>query len=323
MTDFNPPRLLRSPHLQTLIGSRGRSHWVKARARDLLNVAERHAITTDEGVTLEVWLSRQSHGAPTVILLHGWLGHADSSYLLSAAAQLWRAGFSVARLNLRDHGDTAHLNLEMFHSARIEEVVEAVRRIESIHATGPCGLAGFSLGGNFALRVARTHPIPTIAVCPAMDPAVTMGQIDTGWAAYRLFFVRKWHRALRAKQRAFPEHYRFEQALRLRTVSELTDLFVSRHTDYPSTQAYFDAYSLTGNALQGVRATIVYAEDDPVIPSGGFLNLPDTLHLTPVARGGHCAFIEGLNQPAWIDRLLTENFSETLISGAKQNQAAH
>ncbi|MCB1685648.1 MAG: alpha/beta fold hydrolase [Pseudomonadales bacterium] len=323
MTDFSPPRLLRSPHLQTLIGSRGRRHWVNARARDLLVATERHSLTTEDGVTLEVWLSRQHLDAPTVILLHGWLGHADSSYLLSAAAQLWHAGFSVARLNLRDHGDTAHLNREMFHSARIQEVVEAVRQIESVHATGPCGLAGFSLGGNFALRVARAHPLPTIAVCPAMDPAVTMRQIDSGWAGYRLFFVRKWHRALRAKQQAFPGDYSFDQALRLRTVSELTDLFVSQQTDYPSTQAYFDAYSLTGNALQGIRATIVYAEDDPVIPCSGFLNLPDTLHLTRVARGGHCAFVERLNQPAWIDRLLTENFSAALLPEAETGQPAH
>ena len=72
----------------------------------------------------------------------------------------------------------------------------------------------------------------TVAVCPAMDPATTMHQIDNGWIGYRLFFVRKWHRALRAKQRAFPDHYRFEQALQLRSVSALTDLFVSEHTDY-------------------------------------------------------------------------------------------
>ena len=281
MSDFNPPLLLRSPHLQTLIGSRGRGHWVRSRAQKLLEIAERHSITTDDGVTLEVWLSRQRHDAPTVILIHGWLGHADSSYLLSAAAELWSTGFSVARLNLRDHGNTAHLNQSMFHSARIQEVVDAVRVIESNLATGPCGLAGFSLGGNFALRVVRAHSLPTIAICPAMDPGITMLQIDNGWFGYRLFFVRKWHRALRAKQQAFPELYRFDEALRLRTVSALTDLFVSEHTDFASTRDYFDAYALTGTALEGTRATIVYAEDDPVIPSTGFLNLPDSLTLTP------------------------------------------
>lgn len=312
MADFEPPALLRSPHLQTLIGSRGRGRWVAQRAAPMLAVAERRTVTTSDGTELEAWISRRSGEAPSVILIHGWLGHADSSYVLSAAAALWEAGLTVIRLNLRDHGDTAHLNREMFHSARIQEVVDAVTAIEAGYATGPCGLAGFSLGGNFALRVARAHPIETVAVCPAMDPTATMDQIDNGWFGYRLFFVRKWHRALRAKQRAFPDHYEFDRALQLRTVSALTELFVAEHTGYASTADYFDAYALTGPALEGTRATVIYACDDPVIPAAGFDNLPDSLTLLPVTRGGHCAFVEHPMRPAWIDRTLAAHFRSTL-----------
>ena len=36
------------------------------------------------------------------------------------------ADYDVARLNLRDHGDSHHLNDEIFHSCRIAEVVGAV-----------------------------------------------------------------------------------------------------------------------------------------------------------------------------------------------------
>ena len=48
------------------------------------------------------WVSSNSSGAPTVILIHGWLGHADSSYVLSAAAHLWEWGGHCAFIdNLR------------------------------------------------------------------------------------------------------------------------------------------------------------------------------------------------------------------------------
>ena len=63
------------------------------------------------------------------MLLHGWEGSADSTYLLSLAQSLFAAGFEVVRLNLRDHGATHHLNRELFHSCRLPEVVGAVRAL--------------------------------------------------------------------------------------------------------------------------------------------------------------------------------------------------
>jgi predicted alpha/beta-fold hydrolase len=279
----------------------------------VLEVARQEILSLGEGVRLEAWLSEQPRPSPAIILIHGWLGHADSSYVLSAAAELWDAGFSVYRLNLRDHGDTAHLNEAMFHSARTREVVEAVEELRQRFARGPVGLAGYSLGGNFALRVARATGLESVAICPAIDPPATMGSIDRGLAIYRLFFVRKWHRALNAKQSAFPERYRFDQARGLKTVEALTHLFVREHTDYPSTEAYLAAYSLTGDALAGTRATVVYAEDDPVIPAAGFDALPDSLSLVSTRHGGHCAFVQHPAAPTWSDRLLRRHFAERLL----------
>ncbi len=318
--EFKPHPLLRSAHVQTLLGSRGRGIWVNRRAHSVVSAAQRVVLTCTDGVRLESWVSSNISGAPTVILIHGWLGHADSSYVLSAAAHLWECGFSVIRLNLRDHGATTHLNEELFHSARIREVVAAVQQLEENHATGPCGLAGFSLGGNFALRVARARaaaddvrPIETIAICPAINPASTMARIDSGWVGYQLFFVRKWHRALRAKKLAFPALFEFEQALQLRSVAALTDLFVALHTDFQSTQDYFAAYALTGDILADTRATILYAGDDPVIPSEDFGHLPPSITLKALSQGGHCAFIENLRQASWADRYLSTHFHRALV----------
>ena len=66
---------------------------------------------------------------------------------------LFAAGFDVFRLNFRDHGDTHHLNPGLFHSCRLEEVVHALADLQDrLQARRWC-LAGFSLGGNFSLRV--------------------------------------------------------------------------------------------------------------------------------------------------------------------------
>ncbi len=308
---FKPGQALRSPHVQTILGSRGRGFWVRRRAADLLSRSERLLLSTDDGVQLEAWLSRQPETAPAVILIHGWLGHADSSYVLSAAAELFRHGFSVVRLNLRDHGDTAHLNEEMFHSARTAEVVDAVRRIRSL-LNVPIGVAGFSLGGNFALRIARDTRFPTLAICPAIDPTATMDSIDGGSPIYRLFFLLKWQRSLQRKETAFPQRYDFSAAKKLRTVSALTDLFVREHTDFPDTASYLDAYTLTGSVLADTEATVLYAEDDPVIPAEGFERLPTGISRVATRHGGHCAFIQDPRTPTWADACVVRFFEDRL-----------
>lgn len=310
---FLPPRLLRSPHVQTVLGSRARKPWVERRAADLIRASKRELITTSDGVRLEAWVARRQQGAPSVILIHGWLGHAGSSYVLSAGAELWARGFSVLRLNLRDHGNTADLNEEIYHAARLTEVVDVVSILRQQHATGPTGLAGFSLGGNFALRVARDVDVPVLAVCPALNPAATLRRIDYGWVGYRVFFVSKWRTALRQKQAAFPDRYCFDQALTLSSVAALTDLFVREHTPFDSTSAYLDAYSLTGDALRGTRATIVYAMDDPVIPPRDFQGLPASIESMATRHGGHCAFLYSPSQPGWIDRLIADHFAKMLM----------
>ena len=95
-------------------------------------VTTEHIIDAGNGVRLLGFYSenktRPARGL--VLLLHGWEGSSDSSYMCHTAARLLNAGFNVFRLNFRDHGDTHHMNEGLFHSCRLEEVVNAAREIE-------------------------------------------------------------------------------------------------------------------------------------------------------------------------------------------------
>ena len=109
------------------------------------------------------------------LLLHGWEGSAESSYMRMTAARLLEAGFEVVRLNFRDHGDTHHLNQEIFHSNRLDEVVNAAVEVARRF---PPAVRG---GRLFAGRQFRPAPGPARAagglgagaggaVCPVLDP---------------------------------------------------------------------------------------------------------------------------------------------------------
>ena len=296
---FKPSFGLRSAHAQTILSSSINPVLMANRRRSFGAPGEDRVLEVSDGVRLHAVLHERPD-APLVVLLHGWLGGADSVYMLSVAGKLERAGYAVARLNLRDHGGSEHLNEEMFHSARIQEVVEAVQALTASRAPERCALLGFSLGGNFALRVSARTGLYAVACCPVIDPAIAMPAIDAS-PIYRRFFVRKWQRALRAKAAAHPDRYDFGRAASLGTVSELTDYFVAQHTEYPSSPEYFDAYSVAGTRLSDAHATIIAAADDPVIPASSFAKLPSHLDLVLTDRGGHCGYLANWRFESWFD----------------------
>ncbi|HEU4778942.1 MAG TPA: alpha/beta fold hydrolase [Steroidobacteraceae bacterium] len=324
-TSFRPDRWLRGRHFQTILSSLPpRRSRVERRAIPVRAASVELLLQCGDGTVLQAFHASPAKrgrepGKKLAVLLHGWEGSADSTYVLSASQTLFEQGFEVVRLNLRDHGTTHHLNRELFHSCRLPEVVGAVRSLASQFANMPIVLAGFSLGGNFMLRVAadrETRDLPlqrVIAVSPVLDPAVTMTTLERGPSLYHSYFVRKWSRSLAKKQQAWPEHYDFEDLLRIRSLREMTRQLVLRHTEYPSMDDYLAGYAITGNRLTTLAApaTVLTSLDDPIIEPADLARLARSPHLDIVttARGGHCGFLENLGGTNWVDSQLVKLLS--------------
>src|ERR1700751_4790132 len=211
----------------------------------LLAAAREVLLDCGADVRLQCFISTPAQAAGTpVVLLHGWEGRADSLYMLSLARQLFERGFEVVLLNLRDHGDTHHLNRELFHSCRLPEVIGAVAALQRVCAGRPLQLVGFSLGGNFMLRVAAQAPAAgldlarVVAVSPVLEPVETLAALQGGMPGYEAYFVRKWLRSLRKKQQCWPDTYDFARLGRLRDLKLMTAELVRSHTDFASLEAY-------------------------------------------------------------------------------------
>lgn len=317
---FKPPALLRSPHVQTLLSSRLVRGFSRA-GNELFERAEPLVIPCRDGIRLQALANVEYPQAPVVIVIHGWLGRADSPYVCRSADALHDAGFNVVRLLLRDHGGTAGLNEDLFNAARIDEVVDACNYLVRHYGQHGAGLMGFSLGGNFALRVAG-HPAcdtgitACFPVCPVVDPQTSAAAIDAGWPTYRWYFVSKWREAFVEKQSAFPDLYDFRALERMRSVADLTDYLVDRYTPYDSTEEYYSHYTLTADKLAGVQMNVLIlsAADDPVIPvhtlaplrtlANGQFDLSD--------MGGHCAFIENYRLRSALDTYSVNYFRRAL-----------
>ena len=308
---YRAPWWLRSGHVQTMLGS---SPWRQRRgARSLAAtgaVSTEHLVDGGPGVRLQGLYSVVPGVEPRglALLLHGWEGSAESSYMRQTAARFLQRGFATFRLNFRDHGDSHHLNEAIFHSNRIDEVVlaacDVARRFwPEAGPSKPLVAAGYSLGGNFALRLALRAPdagLPlsaVAAVCPVIDPKATMAHMERGWRVYLHHFERKWRRSLVRKRALFPRVHDFDDRTLHLGMRALTEWLVVRHTDFETLDAYFDGYSIAGDRLAPLRvpAHLLMAEDDPVIPFEHFraLQLPPAASLEVARHGGHCGFLRG------------------------------
>jgi uncharacterized protein len=317
---FRPPWWLHNRHLQSIVPSlpvrrRAMAHVLAP----LLDASRMMLLDCGAGVRLQAF-----HAVPDaaprggaavsrlVVLLHGWEGSADSIYVLSLAQQLFARGFEVLRLNLRDHGATHHLNRELFHSCRLPEVVGAVRHVQSLFPTRLLHLAGFSLGGNFMLRVgaqadaAGLTIAKILAISPVLDPVATLHALENGFSAYERYFLRKWTRSLALKEAAWPKDYDFSALRRERSVRRITAELVHRYTEFASLEEYLDGYAIVGPRLAhlAVPATIITALDDPIIPARDLERLAPTATLRVIAtrHGGHCGFMERTGVCTWAER---------------------
>ncbi len=313
--NFLPSVIVRNPHLQSILASSKMRVLTKSL---FLRAAEEMIVPTSTGSKLLAFHSRHLNPKGLIILLHGWEGSSSSAYMIETSYYFIKLGFSVCRLNLRDHGESHHLNEGLFHGALLEETFDAVNSLSNLSAGKPVHLIGFSMGGNFALRIARKYsssPYTALksvfAISPPLDPYKTTLAIDNGYSFYRRYFLNKWKRSLIKKQNLFPRKYNFSKMLNARTCMELTEALMPYFPDFPSYRDYFNLYTLKSDFFADLRipVKIFIAEDDPVIPREDFdaLDNNNYLSILRLKYGGHCGFIDLFPMHCWYNKIITDD----------------
>jgi len=319
VNSFRPPLFLKNAHVQTVLAS---SRLRTLGPNPMRQIAREKIIETAGGVKLLGYHSVQNNrrAKGLVILLHGWEGSVDSTYLLRCGRSLYRQGYDIFRLNFRDHGDSHHLNRGLFYAVLLEEVYQAVRQAAELAGDGPVFMIGFSLGGNFVLRILKkcvsvpfTNLRHAVSISPVLNPQESTTQIDR-IAFIRKYFLTKWRRSLAKKQELFPDLYDFDNVMDLKTIQAVTDVLLEAYSDFPTARDYFNAYSVMGSAIAEINTptTIITAEDDPIIPIKEFYDLKLNKHIQLIvhSHGGHNGFITGFKLQSWYENKIIALFDQ-------------
>lgn len=305
---FNPPFLIRNQLVQTILAS---LKFRKRGPNPMVDAGEDVILQCEDGVRLKGSYSPHPENKALVIFLHGWEGSQDSTYVVTAGRRVYEDGASVFRLNYRDHGDSHDLNEGLFYSTLFNEVFDAVKQAAKRANGAPVYIVGFSLGGNFALRIARSLRDLSIqnlqhifAISPVVDPWGAAPLVDLN-PLYQHYFLKKWTRSLRKKQKLYPHLYDFKSILSQRTVLGITEKLLPAYSEFPDMKSYFDSYRVEKRDLENcpVPISLITAADDGMIPVENLLKLKLNHNARRIIHphGGHNGFFQSLSGPTWYD----------------------
>lgn len=309
---FNPKSWARNRHIQSIFAS------LRIRAmgnNPMVKCEKRVIVDGGEGVRLLGFHSphEKNSGKGLILLFHGWEGSSDSTYILHTGNYLFEKGYDIFRINLRDHGKSHHLNKGLFHGGLTDETFRATCNIAELSRGKPFAIIGFSLGGNFALRIALRHgrtPVKNlrhvISISTILDPLHSTILIDNSLFIYRHYFLKKWKRSLEIKQSLFPDMYDFNDILKMKTLMEMTDGIIDRYSPFRDHREYFNTYTLRGEALAdlSIPLSLILSRDDPFITVDDFYALKrnNNLDLSVQQYGGHCGFLDPFPFGCWHER---------------------
>lgn len=241
---------------------------------------------------------------PTVILLHGLNGSSDAHYMRGIAAKAWARGMNVVRLNQRNCGDTEHLSAGLFHSGLTADARHIIDELTTIDRLPVIAVAGYSLGGNLALKLAGEYgdaPPPALVAVAAVSPILEISTCvhaleEPGNWIYQWNFVRDLKARMRRKEKHWPGLFDLSRLKAIRTVREFDDAFTAPHFGFADAEDYYHRASAM-RVVDRIRvpALIITSEDDPFVPAQPFRDAKVTgnpwITLRVSAHGGHCGFV--------------------------------
>src|SRR5512139_2638701 len=266
MTTYRPSRWLAGGHRMTFYAAVRRRRFL-----DLPPSNERHFdVARDARVLSRCHWQAERRDHPTLVLLHGLEGSANAHYMRGVAGKAFKRGFNVVRLNQRNCGGTEHLSVGLYHSGLIEDPAAVIRELIDLDGLRSIALAGYSLGGNIAVRLAgvwgksappQLHSVA--AVSPPLDLARAAHAIEwkRNWF-YQRNFVRDLKRRIQLKARLFPDVYKVDGLEGIRTIRQFDERYTAPLNHFRDAADYYHrASALRVIDAVHVPTLIITAED--------------------------------------------------------------
>ena len=313
MRPFEPHPLLRNPHLQTLA-----STFLIRRFPALPpSVARDFEVEPGTRIRGQCHWQAVPRQHPTLVLVHGLEGSAESGYMLGLAERAFKAGWNAVRLNQRNCGGTESLTPTLYNSGLSGDFRAVLTELIENDLLPEIFFAGYSMGGNLVLKMAGEfagNAPPELRAVAGVCPSIELGACADAVGLrhnfiYQEHFVRNLKKRMQSKAQMFPGKFDLREMKQVKTLREFDDVITARYCGFANATDYYTRSSAM-RVAQDIRipAVIVTAQDDPFVPFSIFSNAAiannhQTKLIAP-PQGGHCAFV---SKYAGAERFWAEN----------------
>ena len=298
--------------------------WAARRAIRLPQPEARHfQVTGDTQVLAQCYWQADRRDRLTLLALHGLEGSSDAHYMRGIAQKALAAGLNAILLNQRNCGGTENLGPGLYHSGLVEDAAFAIRELARTDGVDRVAVAGYSLGGNLALRLAGTHPpedLPSLKAVCAVSPVLELEECVRALErrsnfAYQWNFVRNLKARMRRKNACFPGAFDLSRLPRIQTVRQFDAAYTAPYFGFASAEDYYHrAAALRVVDRIRIPALILTAADDPFVPVEPFrdpkIAANPNITLLVTAHGGHCGFLaerDGADDDGyWAERVVVD-----------------
>ena len=324
---YRPRRGLRGGHRMTIYS------WARRRAFPRLRPPEARYFDVADGTRVLAHCHWQParRERPLLLALHGLEGSSSAHYMRGLAEKAFAQGFSAVLLNQRNCGGTESLCEGLYHSGLTEDPHRVIHELAARDGVPAVVVAGYSLGGNLALKLAGDYgdAPPRVlrgvsAVSPVVELAACVGSLERRPnVAYQWNFVRGLKARMRRKDRCTPGRFPVERLGEIRTVRRFDEVFTAPHFGFASAEDYYHRASAM-RVIDRIRvpALIITAADDPFVPLDPFSRPELTgnphIQLVVTRHGGHCGFVEtagGESDGYWAERMVVR-FAADVVNRA-------
>lgn len=297
---FVPRRGLRHGHVMTVYA------WARRRIFPNLPTPEARliAIGPDTRVLADCYWQPARVDRPTLVALHGLEGSSAVHYMRGLADKAWQRGWNAVLLNQRNCGRTEHLTPGLYHSGLTDDPRAVIRALSTGLGLKTFAVAGYSLGGNLAVKLAgELDDFPDVpvfavaAVCPTIDLDRCVRAIERRRnIAYQFNFVRNLRGRMRRKAAHWPGAFDLGPLDRIWTIRRFDDVYTAPHHGFGDAANYYARASALRVAHRiRIPTLVLAAADDPFVPRDQFRDpaLATNPHVLVVvtSHGGHCGFI--------------------------------
>jgi predicted alpha/beta-fold hydrolase len=259
---------------------------------------------------------------PLLLAMHGLEGSSRAHYMRGLADKAFAAGFSAVLLNQRNCGGTERLCAGLYHSGLTEDADAVIRELTGCDGIRAIVVAGYSLGGNLALKLAGDYgdaaPAALRGVCtvsPVLELATCIRSLERRPnVVYQWNFVRGLKARMRRKDSIAPGRFPIHRLAEVRSVRGFDEVFTAPHFGFRDAEDYYYRASAM-RVIDRIRipALIITAEDDPFVPIEPFraaaITANRSITLVVTRHGGHCGFVEARSSDSdgyWAERRIVD-----------------